>query len=88
MEIFGFLETRDFTRKWLKLGLTDDDYFALQLRLMKNPEEGRVIPGTDGYRKLRIAIGSRGKRGGARVIYIIYRESQEILFEDVYSKNE
>ncbi len=55
---------------------------------MKNPEEGKLVPGTGGFRKLRVGIGSRGRRGGARVIYVIYREKQQILFEDVYAKNE
>ena len=51
---------------------------ALQLRLMINPEEGKVIPGSKGLRKLRIRAIGRGKRGGARVIYVVYRTKQLI----------
>ena len=35
-----------------------------------DPECGEVIQGTGGFRKVRVARGGMGKRGGARVIYI------------------
>jgi hypothetical protein len=41
MDVFRFTESAIFTRRWHKLGLFDDDLAALQLRLMKNPEEVR-----------------------------------------------
>jgi hypothetical protein len=34
-----------------------------------NPMAGDVIPGSGGCRKVRWSASSRGKRGGARVIY-------------------
>jgi hypothetical protein len=34
-----------------------------------NPTAGDVIPGSGGCRKIRWRSSSRGKRGGARVIY-------------------
>ena len=34
-----------------------------------NPHAGDVIPGSGGLRKVRWSASSRGKRGGARVIY-------------------
>ena len=33
------------------------------------PGLGTLIKGGGGIRKIRVAVGSRGKRGGARVIY-------------------
>ncbi len=88
MQIYDFREMEDFTRNWHRLNLSDDDLAALQLRLMINPEEGKVIPGMKGLRKLRIRASGRGKRGGARVLYIVYRTSQLIALHDVYTKNE
>lgn len=38
--------------------------------LAQNPLSGDEIPGTGGVRKLRFAVAGRGKRGGARVIYL------------------
>jgi hypothetical protein len=36
-----------------------------------DPELGEVMPGTGGFRKIRVGRGGIGKRGGARVIYIL-----------------
>lgn len=88
MEPYDFKEMGDFTRNWHILGLTDDDLSALQLRLMMNPEEGKVIPGGKGLRKIRIGSSGRGKRGGARVIYLVYQLRQLIVLHNVYAKNE
>ncbi|PPK47528.1 hypothetical protein B0G57_101493 [Trinickia symbiotica] len=48
--------------------LADDEYRALQVELMGNPEAGDVIKGTGGLRKLRFGDKRRGKgkRGGLR----------------------
>jgi len=42
---------------------------AVQAELAKDPTKGKVIQGTDGLRKIRMAARGKGKRGGARVIY-------------------
>lgn len=39
-----------------------------------NPEQGAVIPGSGGCRKVRWATHHSGKRGGARVIYYLEHE--------------
>lgn len=36
---------------------------------IQDPEAGRVVQGTGGVRKIRVALPGRGKSGGARVIY-------------------
>ena len=38
-----------------------------------DPRCGVVVPGGEGIRKVRVGFGGRGKRGGARVIYIFRR---------------
>ena len=63
-----FVETPNFTQAVSSL-LSDDDYAALQRNLLKNPDLGNIIVGGGGIRKLRWAAKSRGKRGGARIIY-------------------
>lgn len=88
MQPYGFEESPHFTKNWASLGLTDGHLQALQIRLLHNPEEGAVIPGSGGYRKLRMKLPGRGKRGGARVIYIIFREDELINLENVYAKNQ
>jgi hypothetical protein len=81
------VETRGFTRRICDL-MPDDDYRMLQLELVRNPEAGRVIPGTGGLRKLRWAASGRGRRGGARVIYYWHAESRQVLMLFVFAKNE
>ena len=81
------VEVRGFTARFCDL-LPDEEYRLLQLELIRDPEAGRVIPGTGGLRKLRWAVGGRGKRGGARVIYFWHRKSQHLLMLFVYPKNE
>ena len=53
-----------------------------------DPTSGVVIPGTGGLRKLRVAAGGSGKRGGARVIYYFYNEDMPLLLMAIFAKNE
>ncbi|MGD0897328.1 MAG: type II toxin-antitoxin system RelE/ParE family toxin [Thermoguttaceae bacterium] len=48
------------------------------------------MPGCGGLRKLRIADPRRqkGKRGGARVIYLHIPEANQFLMLDIYRKGE
>jgi hypothetical protein len=50
-------------------------------------EFGPVIRGGGGIRKVRVAIGSRGKSGGARVIYYWAKRKDVILLLYAYPKN-
>jgi hypothetical protein len=53
-----------------------------------NPECGEVMQGTGGFRKLRVARSGMGKRGGARLIYILRNEAFPVFLISVYAKNE
>ena len=66
----------------------DDDLARLQKELNENPEKGDVIPGAGGARKVRMGIGGRGKRGGARVIYYVRVSRDIIWFLEIFAKNE
>ena len=41
-----------------------------QIAIVANPRAGAAIAGTGGARKLRVRVRSRGKSGGARIIYL------------------
>ena len=61
-------ETSVFTRQVQRL-LDQESYRLLQLRLVAEPNAGKLIRGTGGLRKIRWEATGRGKRGGVRVIY-------------------
>lgn len=85
-----FIEVKSFTAKWYDLGLTDDDLRALQNVLLEDPKAGDTISGTGGLRKIRIPMENRGKgkRGGARVLYVDIELKEKIYFVNVYTKDE
>ena len=80
------IETSTFTRQMTAL-LSDEDYGEFQSRLAANPGLGALIKGGGGIRKIRVAIGSRGKRGGARIIYYWAVRKDLILLLYAYPKN-
>ena len=84
-----FVETTEFSR-WHQKFLPGDACFKLQKELVANPQKGDVMPGCGGLRKLRIADPRRqkGRRGGARVIYLHIPEVNQFLMLDIYSKGE
>jgi hypothetical protein len=56
--------------------------------LSADPRCGVVVPGTGGVRKLRVAISGRGKRGGARVIYLFGGDTVPVFLLAGFAKNE
>jgi len=84
-----FIETTGFTEAITEL-LPDHAYARLQQRLMENPDSGRVLAGCGGLRKIRAADPRRGKgkRGGARVIYLHVPAAKRFYLLDVYGKDE
>lgn len=86
MKHVELIETSTFTRQITAL-LSDEDYGAFQTRLAANPGLGALIKGGGGIRKIRVAVGSRGKRGGARVIYYWAVRKGLLLLLYAYSKN-
>ena len=67
--------------------LDDEQYRQFQMELAANPAMGPLIRGGGGIRKVRAAIGSRGKSGGARVIYYWAVSKDVILLLYAYPKN-
>ncbi len=84
-----FIETSEFT-EWVVEYLPDETYAALQQELMENPAKGPAIRGCGGLRKVRVADPQRGKgkRGGARVIYLHVPEAKRFYMLDIYGKDE
>lgn len=68
--------------------LSEDDVRELELVLIQEPRKGRVVQDTGGVRKVRAAPEGRGKRGGARVIYLYVERREKIYLLLCYPKNE
>lgn len=65
-----------------------EDYEDLERRLVKNPQEGDVIPGLFGIRKVRLKSANKGKRAGFRVDYLDIPEVEKLYFLVIFSKND
>jgi len=64
-----------------------DRIAALAVYLIDHPDAGDVIPGSGGVRKLRWAAKGKGKRGGARIIYLYVVVAARIYLIRCYAKN-
>jgi mRNA-degrading endonuclease RelE of RelBE toxin-antitoxin system len=67
---------------------SDAEYSAFQQLLAVQAEAGDVIPGLGGLRKMRWSAKGRGKRGGARVIYLLLLQPGLIYLFQVYTKGD
>jgi len=81
-----FVESPLFTKRVTAL-LRDEEYLALQLALVFRPEQGPIIAGSSGLRKVRWAAEGRGKRGGLRVIYYWEPPQDVCLMLYAYAKS-
>ena len=61
---------------------------ALVDMIAKDPECGVLVPGAGGIRKVRFGFGGRGKRGGARVIYLFGGRDIPLFLLAAFAKNE
>ena len=86
---FVFFETPVFSRL-LESYMDDGEYGVLRSELMRAPEQGDLMPGTGGFRKLRWPDRRRheGKRGGLRIIYYLLLEDRQIWLFTIYGKDE
>jgi hypothetical protein len=63
------------------------EYGRFQSRIAANPQLGRLIRGGGGIRKVRVAVGTHGKSGGARVIYYWAVRRDVIMLLYAYKKS-
>ena len=68
--------------------LDDEQRAAIVDAVSLDPKCGVVVPGTGGVRKLRVAASGRGKRGGARVIYLFGGDDVPVFLLALFAKNE
>jgi hypothetical protein len=86
----NFKTTSVFDKRISKL-LSENEYAQMRQALSDNPDLGVIMRGIAGVRKMRWAIGHRGKSGGARIIYYWHNpktEENEIYLLFAFLKNE
>ena len=66
--------------------LSETERVELVTMLAENPEAGVSMGG--GIRKVRLALPGRGKRGGARVLFLFSGEDIPVFLLTVFAKNE
>jgi mRNA-degrading endonuclease RelE of RelBE toxin-antitoxin system len=82
-----FLETTVFARR-AKALLSEEEYRSLQVALLLRPEQGNLIKGSGGLRKIRWGSRERGRRGGLRVIYHWDKAGERFFMLFIYRKSE
>jgi hypothetical protein len=82
-----FKYSQKFIKQWENTGLNEIGLKDFKESLTKNPNQGDVISGGNGLRKVRYSIPGKGKSGGVRVIYIDFPEQERIYLLLVYKKN-
>jgi hypothetical protein len=78
--------TRGYDRRARKL-LMAAERAAGELEIALAPTAWPVIAGTGGARKARVARGSRGKSGGARIVYYVVSRRGVLYLIDIYAKS-
>jgi hypothetical protein len=82
-----FIETTSYTR-CISDYLSDEEQSELQNHLIQHPDDGDIIQGTGGIRKIRWGAKGKGKRGGVRILYYWRTAMNHIYFLGIYAKNE
>jgi hypothetical protein len=86
--LWTVVETPSYLSRAEKI-FSADERAEIVTMLASDPECGEIMQGTGGVRKVRVAVGGRGKSGGARAIYYFHgSESLPILIFAVFTKNE
>jgi hypothetical protein len=86
-DLMTVVETASFLSD-AKVCMTDEERFEAINMIAAHPECGDLVPGGGGIRKVRFAIGGRGKSGGVRIIYYYHNERVPTFLLAVFAKND
>ena len=65
----------------------EDERAEFAVHISTSPEEGALIRGSGGVRKIRWSRPGTGKSGGVRVVYIVRSEQGEIYLLTMFAKS-
>lgn len=81
------LFTRIYDQLIAEHKLSEQDFINFETELLKDPQQGTVIPGMDGLRKIRVKSTTKGKRGGFRLDYLDFPEHEILYYIVIYPKS-
>lgn len=79
------IETPLFAKLWPEYW-TEDERGAFAAFMAAHPDQGDVVPGSGGVRKVRWGRAGSGKSGGVRVVYFVRTGQGELVLLFMYSK--
>lgn len=83
----GIAELPTYSRLANKL-LSEDERRDLIDYLAEHPQDGDLMEGTGGVRKLRWRRGGQGKSGGVRIIYYYHDDCMPLYLLTLFSKGD
>ena len=83
-----FIRTVRFLKDLKRIRATDAEVQAIEAAIASDPRAGDVVAGLGGARKLRFSLGGRGKRGGGRVVYVLFLGDDVAALLTAYAKSE
>jgi hypothetical protein len=80
------VESPIFQKLW-PLYWDEEERAEFAAHVAANPEEGDVIRGSGGVRKIRWSRPGTGKSGGVRIVYIVRTEQGEVYLLTMFAKS-
>ena len=82
------IEAPTFLADCRKAGLSEEDRGEMVLAISDDPEQGEVMPGTGGARKVRFPGRGKGKSGGYRTVHFYAASDVPVLMLALIDKGE
>lgn len=80
------VESPLFQKLW-PLYWDEEERAEFAAHLSSNPEDGDVIRGSGGVRKIRWSRPGTGKSGGVRIVYLLRTEHAEVYLLTMFAKS-
>jgi hypothetical protein len=85
--VLTVVESPIFLKLW-PLYWSEEERGEFAALIAANPEDGVVIRGSGGVRKVRWSRPGTGKSGGVRVVYLVRNEHGEVYLLTLFAKSE
>ena len=84
----GVIETQTFLKDAADAGMAEEERLAIVSSIADDPNQGDLMVGTGGVRKVRFAGRGKGKSGGYRIVTYFAAADVPVLLLAVINKGE